>query len=224
MANNDNDPIIHLPSSLFFQHRRMKPNGFPILRSVDQECETGWDTNDVVEFQDKCPFVCSICRGFPRYPIELRECGHIFCYFCIAKVKRSTNETGIRLPKKCPNCRVYFTKYDIINFEMASAALRSIYSTYEIRCPYQCGYVSSPKAILKHETMDCKYRPVLCTSHGCHTVLPDEQMQQHLAECTKRFVHCNKCRLPMVVNNVNHKCIDANRESVKCVFPSNFVT
>ena len=222
MADSENDPIIHLPSSLFFQHRRMKPNGFPIQRSVDQECDTGWDTNYIVEFHDKCPFICSICKGFPRYPIELKQCGHIFCYFCIAKVKR-TNENGFPLPKKCPNCRVYFSKYDIVTFAMTSAALNGIYSSYDIRCPYECGHISSPKAMIEHETMECKHRPVLCTSHGCHKVLPDDEMQQHLVECTKRFVYCTKCRLPMVVNNKNHKCVDSNRESVKRMLLSNFL-
>ena len=212
-----NEPIKNLPATLFLQHNRMKTNGFPILRSVDKECDSGFESNLVVGFHDNCPFICSICKGFPRYPIELSNCGHIFCYDCFSKIRSALDGNGQGISKKCPNCRKIFSIYEIINFEMTSPALNNIYNSYEIRCLYKCGHISSPKAMIKHETMECKNRPVLCTSNRCHTILTDEQMQIHLDECTKRFVYCKKCRLPKIVNNKEHQCIDTNRDNVKCL-------
>ena len=220
MATVDSGPIVHLPPALFLQHYRMKTNGFPILRSSVEDCDTGFDIKLVVSHTEMCPFICTICKGFPRYPTELCNCGHIFCYYCITKIRASSDDSGQRKSKKCPNCRYVFNKFDIISFEKTSAALCNIYSSYDIRCPNQCGHISSPKAMIKHETMECQYRTVLCTSDGCHTELPEDQMQQHLVECSKRFVYCSKCRIPIVVNDLHHKCIESTRPIVKSVLLS----
>ncbi len=217
MTNTEQEINTHLPPELFLQHKRMKPNGLPILISSDSDCDTGFDTSLIVGYDEKSPFICTICKGLSRYPIELVKCGHVFCYECIAHDRASVDTSGVRIPKKCPNCRSSFKKYDIIHFEISSMALNQIYSSYEIRCPYQCGHISSPKAMIEHETWKCKFRPVKCTNKGCHLVLPDEQMEKHLETCLKRFVFCNKCRLPMMVNNKEHKCISPSRETVQCM-------
>ena len=217
MDNTEIEANTHLPPSLFLQYHRMKSNGLPILLSTDSECETGFDTSLIVGFNDKCPFICTICKGFPRYPNELIKCGHVFCYDCISQVSSTIDENGHRIHKKCPNCRSVFKTHDIYPFELTSSALTNIYSSYEIHCPYLCGHVSSPKAMIEHETWTCKLRPVKCTSIACQMVLPDEQMETHLESCPKRFVYCTKCRLPMIVNNNEHKCVSPNRETVKCM-------
>jgi len=222
MDNSEMDQNTHLPPSLFLKYQRMKPNGLPILLSNDSECETGFDTSLIVGYNDKCPFICTVCKGFPRYPNELRKCGHVFCYDCISQVRSTIDENGHRIPKKCPNCRSVFKTDDIFPFEMTSSALNNIYSSYEIRCPYLCGHVSSPKSMIDHETWTCKLRPVKCTSKDCQIVLPDEQMESHLDNCPKRFVYCNQCQIPMRVNNKEHKCVSPNRETVKCMHLINF--
>ncbi|XP_078541626.1 E3 ubiquitin-protein ligase TRIM39-like [Lissotriton helveticus] len=45
---------------------------------------------------------CSICRELYTDPVTL-DCGHIFCLFCITKVKASED-----LEKSCPECRQRF--------------------------------------------------------------------------------------------------------------------
>ena len=145
MDNNEIYQNTLLPQSLFLQFHRMKSNGLPILISTDTECETGFDTSLIVGYNDKCPFICTICKGFPRYPNELITCGHVFCYDCISQIRSTIDDNGHRIPKKCPNCRSLFKTRDITPFEMISSALTNIYSSYDIRCPYLCGHVSSPK-------------------------------------------------------------------------------
>jgi len=217
MAINEQEINTHLPPELFLIHKQTKPNGLPILMSADSDCYTGFDNSLIVGYDEKSPFICSICKGLPRYPIELAKCGHVFCYDCISHVKGSLDDNGVSLPKKCPNCRSAFKKSDITHFEKSSMALYQIYSKYVLRCPYECGHVSSPKEMIEHQTWKCKSRPVMCTSKGCHIVLADDQMETHLQNCTKRFVFCNKCRIPMIVNNKEHKCVSQSRNTVRCM-------
>ncbi len=195
-----------------------KANGKPIIRSNDYgvgSFETGYDTVNVSGEPEKCHMVCTVCLGLPRYPIELRHCGHVFCFVCITRTLNYgspiTNSPGA----PCPCCKHTFLMSSIVEFKRSSRALQNIYNTFDVRCVYGCGRVCSPRAMLEHETWECTQRPVGCINDGCGVLLTDAQMEQHLVVCPRRFVYCNSCMLPRRLNGTGHNCLRTMRETLK---------
>jgi len=206
--------IVKIPSTWFHLHHRMKANGKPMLHSEEHNFDIGFNSNLIFPNPAAKHFLCSICKGLPRYPYLLPKCGHVFCYECITNLQ-STTQTNPTLP--CPNCEISFDITEMVAIEMASDAQRNIYASFLVRCPYQCGYVSSPKAVIQHESWKCSKRPVKCTNLGCGLVLPDQEMEMHLEQCSHRYIFCDKCHLPKLVNNNAHECLTTESVSAKCI-------
>ena len=210
---------VKIPSLWFQLEDRMKSTGKPMLISEEQNFEIGFSSNLVISNPASKQFECTICKGLPRFPVELSTCGHIFCYECMSHLPWS-NENNSSLP--CPNCELSFHQTDAYGIELSSRALQNIYSSLDVRCPYQCGYVSSPKAMIDHETWKCTNRPVKCTSKGCDVILPDNQMESHFDECPERYIFCQNCRIPIKHSVTPHHCIPPNAQKLKCVSLSYF--
>lgn len=192
------------------RRKTTKANGKPIIRSNDYGAtnfETGFDTAYVNGDPGKCLMVCSICLCLPRYPVELRQCGHVFCFLCVL---RNLNYQPSRLESEgapCPVCKVTYLMSSIVEFKRTSQALQNIYNGFDVRCVYGCGHLCSPKAMIEHEIWGCPRRPVGCIFDGCGELLPDQQMEQHLDTCQRRFVFCNSCMLPRRFNGTGHNCL-----------------
>ena len=192
-----------------------KPNGKPLLRGNDYGLpafETGFDVANVDGNPEKCLMVCSICLCVPRYPIELRRCGHVFCFLCIL---RNLNFASPSSGALCPNCKRSYLMSSIIEFNRTSQALQNIYNGFDVHCVYGCGHVCSPTAMLEHETWACPQRPVGCINEGCGRLLPDLEMEAHLEVCAKRSIYCYNCFLPQRFDGVGHNCLQSSRETIR---------
>lgn len=192
-----------------------KANGKPILRSMDfglATFEIGYAPENVTTDITNSPFMCSVCFGLPRYPVELKQCGHMFCLLCILKAAPPYAHST----PQCPYCKTECNaNLDLIVLGNGSRALQNMYLSFEVRCHYGCGHVSSPQAMLEHETWQCRKRRVGCINDGCSTALPDDQMEQHLEICPRRLIYCNHCMLPRRLHSPKHNCITTCRETLR---------
>lgn len=185
----------------------LKPNGFPVLKSTDyKDADTtpGWAKEFIVGGANSCPFICTVCRGLPRYPIELQKCGCCFCEGCVYSILAINPNQA-----KCPNCSKIFDGRDIFGFHQLSTCLLRVYKAIDVRCSYECGLVASPPAMLLHESVRCSKRPVVCPHPGCKLTLTDAEMDVHIPLCEHRAIFCKRCRLPMPASQKKHTCIKA---------------
>ena len=201
--------------------KNTKPNGLPILKSVEFYCPEAtrsWPRECIVGGFEKCPFICSICLGLPRYPIELKLCGHCFCEHCINIILDGRRD--FMRSYNCPNCQKNFSHTDVHSFKRRSNCLFNVYKALDVRCSYGCGKVTSPPTMLKHECVECPKRPVSCPHTGCTTQLPDSEMEAHLTSCEHRAIFCNRCKLPKPYKEKKHKCLKAMKDSINSMLYS----
>lgn len=198
-----------------------KPNKKPYLKSIDyneDKQQSGWSLELVKCGKDACPFICSICLGLPKFPVEILSCGDTFCFDCIgALILRNIEEHSIYNSGRCPNCKDLFETKDIQAFEEVSKALYRVYTSIDVSCSYGCGLITSTKSLVKHEMWECRKRPVKCPN-GCNKVLPDTEMEAHLDECEHRLVYCNKCKLPKILSEKKHACVKALTDTINRMF------
>ncbi len=209
----------------FHLHTMVKPhvskfNGQPYLKCndyLDENSQLGWSKDLIKAGADSCPFLCSVCRGLPKFPIEIKSCGDTFCFDCIRDVIRTAaSTTGFRSIASCPNCACIFNSEDLEHFETRSRALYRIYTAIDVSCSYGCGYSSSTKWLPHHEMWKCPKRPVTCPN-GCLLTLPDKEMEAHFNICEARLVYCNKCRLPKLISEKKHNCVKAFTDTMNCM-------
>ena len=186
-----------------------KQTGQPILCTSQFgtcELESGFAPEKVINIAQHAHFICHICKGFPRYPVELKKCGHIYCRFCIFRVLREQNLRCFAMVNApCPLCKGEFGSSDVLDIKKTSVCLYNLYNSTDIRCTYGCTRICSPSAMMEHETWVCRRRPVLCPHSNCTYQAPDEDMDQHLEQCPRRIIYCHKCRLPKRAS-VEHDC------------------
>jgi len=202
------------------RNERTKPNGQPILCSTGfgtANLESGFPPENLVvpNGPENCPFICSVCHGLPRYPVEIKKCGHLFCSFCISRVLR---ERALHcftiLTSACPMCKIHFSTPDVVEIVKTSKFLYNLYCAIDVRCTYGCTHICSPKAMLEHETWQCTRRPVKCPNSGCNYETPDEDMEHHLNLCPSRLIYCSLCRLPKRASE-SHECIGALSSTIQ---------
>ena len=199
------------------KHPELKPNGKPIFRSVDYQLKNyqqGWSLDLVKGGSNNCPFICSICRGLPKFPLEVKECGCAFCFDCInLAVNRVFKEFPMRDTAPCPNCKTTFCPEKMQLVEEKSRALYRLFTAIDVRCSYGCGATKGTKSLIEHEMYQCPKRPVNCpngcTLNGEELTLPDSDMEAHLECCENRLVNCNKCRIPKPFAEKKHQCVKA---------------
>ena len=189
-----------------------KQTGQPILCTAQfgtSELESGYQPEKVINIDQHTHFICQICKGYPRYPVELRKCGHLYCRFCIFRVLRQHNLHSFTLADAgCPLCKEMFCSADVLDIKKTSVCLYNLYNSTDIRCTYGCTHICSPSAMLEHETWICRRRPVICPNSNCTYQTPDEDMDHHLENCARRIIYCNKCRLPKRASE-EHDCCSA---------------
>ena len=181
---------------------KIKASGKSYLKSIDyykEKSQVGWAVDLLKGGKDTNPFVCTICLGVPKFPVEVLSCGDIFCYDCIESlVTQHLKEKGIIEPLSCPNCKLSFEPNEIQEFAEVSKALYRIFTSIDISCSYGCGLVTSTKSLIVHEMWECPNRPVKCPNN-CNKVLPDSEMEKHIDSCEKRI---GKIKRPVSENIV----------------------
>jgi len=212
-----------LPRLQQFQYEerreKTKPNGKPILCSTQcgtAELECGFPAENIISTTpvEDCPFLCPICKGLPRYPVEIKNCGHLFCRCCIHQVLRSSGAYDVTVAiAECPICKKLFSHKDSIDISSSSRCLYNLYNSTDLRCTYGCSHTSSPSGMLEHESWECERRPVRCPNSGCKHQATDTDMEKHLDQCPNRRLYCPQCRLPKRASD-KHNCVSALRATI----------
>ena len=194
-------------------------NGYLVLKSVDYNDDgeqIGWSKDHIIGGANKCPFICTICQGLPKFPTEIQACGDIFCYDCINLViKNSTHPIG-KGSAKCPNCSIFFKSSQIASIWQESRALLRVFTAIDVRCDYGCGHVCSTVSMIEHEMWYCRKRPVACPNTGCDLHMADDEMDIHVQQCLHRLEFCKRCNLPKPATESNHDCIKALSGTINC--------
>ena len=167
---------------------KRKPNGKPYISSTDylqDSCQSGWTVDLLKAGKDPSPFICGICNGIPKFPVEIISCGDIFCFDCILSFERETPWSTFINPLKCPNCKEIFHLEQAKEIEDVSKALDRRFRLIELTCSYGCGLVAVTKSLIKHEMWECAKRPVKCPNK-CNKVLLDAEMETHIDVCERR--------------------------------------
>ena len=189
--------------------RNIKKNGIPILKSISfrpSDFPVGWGIDNIVGDFDKCQYICGVCQGLARIPMEISKCGHCFCEYCILEfIKHNKCNMEFR-GLLCPYCKQLFMISSCSHFEKISNILFKSYNKNLVRCIYECGKSYDPERMNQHECWICPNRPVVCPNLNCKIILPDSEMEKHLNVCEHRLNYCKLCRLPKLWNDWNHNC------------------
>jgi hypothetical protein len=199
------------------------PWRLPCSNLHSEEFEYGYD-DALVEGGISGLWVCNICKRFPRRPVYLKGCNHVFCETCI----RTAYETATA-PKpagepaevaKCPSCRDPYELEKVRYFEQWPAILQRIWKEKEVRCPNSCGFKGDFSEVDEHEVYRCPRRLVHCPSDGCHYEDEAGHLEtEHLPTCPHLRQHCRTCHLPILVRDLaSHNCIASMRAVVYRVF------
>ena len=189
------------------------PEKLPNVEANSAEFESGFDESCMRSGFASNYFMCSICEGFPRHPITLRKCGHLFCELCIKE--QFDRNSKVAPPfmtlrnAPCPSCTNRFMLGDIKLFEDFDLWAQGVYKATILNCPYGCGFSGNAFDVDHHQVYQCRRRKVQCPNEGCGHVLPACDMELiHFATCPNLRIHCHDCNLPVLVSEINsHNCV-----------------
>ena len=169
----------------------------PIKRSNNNKAQltkVNYYSNPIISPQDGIPFEnvynpddslllnleCSICLNLIWKPIELNECGHTFCEYCI---NQSIEKSG----NFCPLC-----KTKPITKRISKTLLRFL-NQVKIKCPNNgCNITPEYSDYLSH-LEKCSYRLYHCGNNECRYNDILSRMKLHVDKCKYRLVYCIYC-------------------------------
>ena len=123
---------------------------------------------------------CPICLNLIWNIVELNECGHTFCEYCIDEsIKKAGNF--------CPICKISpITKRN-------SKTLIRFLNKIKIKCMNpQCQETPEYTDYLSH-LEKCEYKLYHCKNKGCNYNYILNDMKNHLNNCKYRIVKCLYC-------------------------------
>ncbi len=181
-----------------------------VLTSVSRK---GFDLKSVSKPDEAQSFICHICKLLARYPIELKQCGHLFCKECLDDY--STKPTDLSSGKvKCPQeDGTDFTVLDRMALEESSKCAYGLYAEIDIKCANGCGAVLSADSMTEHENWVCPKRMVECAHIGCNQRMPHNEIGPHIETCDHRLIYCAICALPRKFLG-RHTCIKEMRKTM----------
>ncbi len=156
----------------------------------------GFELSNIIKPDDALRFHCKICHLLAREPLEIKQCGHIFCTDCLIDYsnKQSRRTSG---KFKCPlNDGVETTDNDSQRLEDSSKCAYGLYAEIDLKCANACGAVVSAGTMNHHEGWECPKRVVECAHLGCNVRLPHNEIGAHIDVCEHRLIFCSLCRLP----------------------------
>lgn len=201
------------------------PEDLPNVEVNKIEFETGFEEQYVVGGFPSNWYQCSICQGFPRHPVSLMKCGHLFCECCLKGLFDTSSWLhphaldGYERTAFCPMCKMEFTTFDVFIFEAMQQWSKSLFLSITIQCPYECGFNGNAKQVDEHQVFRCPKRIVACPHLDCPARIKSEEMEKHFPECDFRRVFCNNCRLPVFATQEwTHNCMDRLKAALLCKF------
>ena len=125
---------------------------------------------------------CPICLNLIWKPVELDECGHLFCEYCI-------NQSIINSGNFCPVCRKSPKSKRI-----AKSILFTFLNQVKIKCPnVGCNITPEYSDYLSH-LEKCSYRLYHCGNNECQYKDNLINMKLHVGKCKYRLVYCIYCQ------------------------------
>jgi hypothetical protein len=197
--------------SLLFPFKPELPDGLQssqlVQGSIDRDLVVSHPDS---RFFSESYWVCSLCRGVPRFPIILEACSHCFCLPCIkthiviaGRLLEHGNEAT------CPNCREVYDSRAIIPYDCWQQLGKCAFNSVQVRCPAtECEFVGSVAHLLKHEKTKCLQRKVACPGAYCTYIGTVSELEStHIIACEKVMVNCLQCGLPWLYSKRNlHNC------------------
>ena len=194
---------------------RIFPSVMPTALAGDFEFEIGYTLDTVEGFSDYSHLLCGLCQRLPRNPLELSECGHLFCFCCSRKVGNcaSTNSCQVQ----CLKCGKHSWTCDILLTKHHPSTIARIFHSLRIKCKHGCGYKAGPIDLDEHEVLKCPQRPTHCPNFGCPLILPAQQLiTDHFHSCQYYKVYCEDCRLPIAESDLlTHDCLERLKDALR---------
>ncbi len=148
-------------------------------------------------------FKCSICQCYPRDPIKLTRCGHIFCRRCAFS---KLDDIIFFQSAHCAICNVVYYYYQMPLLSDIDEKLFTQYNSALISCVHGCGKVASPSRIQKHEYWNCERREVMCPFTECPDIMKQSELAAHIEECEFMRIYCVSCNRDYTIENQKEWC------------------
>ena len=160
----------------------------------------GFDTARIQSTVDD-GFICCICLGVLKDPMQCEHNEHYFCSGCIKKHLEKTSHS-------CPVCQ---DKLTVETLRKAPRIVADCVSRYKINCDHAargCDAVLELGALQTH-VHDCDFMPVPCSNDGCDEVVSKRDVKQHeLDLCRFKTTTCDDCGEKMPHNKYGgHGCV-----------------
>ena len=195
------------------------PKNLPHVHINTLEFEQGFDESCLVGAAPSMA-ICVICRGFPRRPVTLDVCGHLFCEPCINTWFETSgarhNRWGHIMIAPCPTCRTSFQAGEIITWELWQKWAQLTYNAQVVMCPFECGFRGTASEVDHHQVRECAKRKIDCPVDGCRVRGPADYIEKvHFRRCPFLKIYCTKCRLPVRASLfATHDCIGRLQEAL----------
>ena len=182
------------------------PNVLPNIQMNELEYEQGFDEKSLVNPEYADIFICAICRGIPRQPVCMKDCGHMFCETCIQQ--QVTTEASYNGKLRCALCKRESRVVETVPFKEFCPSLKKVFRLAKLRCPLGCEFIGDPQEMDEHETFRCERRVVCCPSAGCPVKASYKEMTEHIQSCPNLMINCRRCRLPVKRARLeSHDCL-----------------
>ena len=164
---------------------------------------------DTARFQSTIDdgFICSICLGVLKDPMQCEHNEHYFCSGCIKKHLEKTSHS-------CPVCQ---DKLTVDTLRKAPRIVADCVSRYQINCDHAargCDAVLELAALQAH-VHDCDFMPVPCSNDGCDEVVSKRDVKQHeFDSCLFKTTTCDDCGEKMPHHKYGgHGCVLLRRDA-----------
>ena len=140
--------------------------------------------NNKIEETNWLIIICPLCGKLIWDIVECKNCGRIFCIYCINKFRIEKGDF-------CPICE--FAPFTPSN----SLALKLLFTQINLKCPNELSNENPNYLDYKSHLEKCKYRKCYCSNEGCeyNNILKNEdEMVKHSRECEFRIISCEKCK------------------------------
>jgi hypothetical protein len=116
---------------------------------------------EMLELNMKCP----ICLSIADDPCESSCCGHLFCNFCVKKIKY----------QKCPICRDEDVEFNPNTF------VKNLMKEMKVQCKFGCSQLINLSELKIHRFI-CTESKFKCSVDNCNFEGKREESLEHFAE------------------------------------------
>ena len=160
-----------------------------------------------IDKEKEIEITCCICKNLIWDQIDCKDCGKLFCKFCL-------NKSLKKLKNSCPMCRSKPFK------SSNCKALKITFLDIKLKCPNN-GCKENPKYhdYISH-LKKCEFKKYHCINKNCkyeNSLNNKEDMESHLKSCEFRMTKCDFCGKEMVANLLEkHHEEDCPKFIIKC--------